>query len=645
MARWLLEYYRIPYVEECHAPVFHAAATHAVGGGHELPTLVTSEGTWHGFEGFLSGLDAKSRPQNRLFGKTAEERQANQELLEQLYTLVFIPSRRYFYSQMLPKRLTISRVVTIGAPLFERLYVSFLYSVWRRQMRSGLDFSEELIAQALPDIRRGFDLFEARLAQAGTPFLGGQAPGVMDIAFAAMATLVILPDAHNLKALPKLKSCPKELADFITECRARPGGDLAQRAFAYRRDHNMYQPKLSENNPNERGIGVLTNPRVLLFGSNLARRLFPRLRLGRRMFISRFHDVKDVLNNDIDFRIKPINQERIRDVNDGDFILGLDRGEQHVREHRQLYAAFRPSDIPRAEDLIKSEAARLLDAAIGSSGKIDVVNGYARLVAARTAVQMLGVATPTEADLTRVIRAMFNHTFLNLGGDEDVKKRAVAAAEEFKGWVLEEIEARRSVANTNGGHFGDDVLGRMLAYQTTAPQDALDDDGVRRNISGLMVGAIDTTATSVANISYLLLTRPETRSQVEVDLKNTNRLRGWCWELLRLMPHNPLVMRQTTRSVRYGRRTLRPDTRIFALTLAAMHDPISFPSPKLLDPTRPEGNYMHFGYGLHTCAGREINRVQIPLLVSLLFSLKPQLQGNLRFDGPFPDRLVVKLNG
>ena len=35
---------------------------------------------------------------------------------------------------------------------------------------------------------------------------------------------------------------------------------------------------------------------------------------------------------------------------------------------------------------------------------------------------------------------------------------------------------------------------------------------------------------------------------------------------------------------------------------------------------RPDYDYMHFGYGLHTCFGRYINMVQIPRIVQALLA-------------------------
>ena len=43
LARWVLDRLGIPYVEECHTPVFSVLATRRYGGGVVVPVLDTGE--------------------------------------------------------------------------------------------------------------------------------------------------------------------------------------------------------------------------------------------------------------------------------------------------------------------------------------------------------------------------------------------------------------------------------------------------------------------------------------------------------------------------------------------------------------------------------------------------------------------------
>ena len=62
-------------------------------------------------------------------------------------------------------------------------------------------------------------------------------------------------------------------------------------------------------------------------------------------------------------------------------------------------------------------------------------------------------------------------------------------------------------------------------------------------------------------------------------------------------------------------------------------------------PTRPLQSYLHFGHGLHLCSGRNLNAIQIPVLVRELLRYGAKAQSKPRSRGPFPDEFIVSLRG
>lgn len=251
---------------------------------------------------------------------------------------------------------------------------------------------------------------------------------------------------------------------------------------------------------------VMTPPRSFsLFGALLGGKALPALaaRLALRLsrmrggplkfrgavFAIRHQDVDEVLRRDLDFLITPVNANRIKAVNGGAFILGMDRAPQHMRERAALYAALSRIDI----------------AALADRAKADVA---ARLAA-----------------------------------------RSVPMSPEAR---------RRSISALSQSH-----------------------------ISGAAARA---------------------------------------------------------RASIFGSSPIKAGARVIAFTQAAMHDPDAFPDPAEMQPDRPMAAYLHFGGGLHPCAGRVINAIQIPLLVGTLLDVGATPDGAMKWAGPFPDRMPVRID-
>ena len=355
------------------------------------------------------------------------------------------------------------------------------------------------------------------------------------------------------------------------------------------------------------------------------------LRFGNIMAVFQWDDVDDVLARDGDFLIGPVNKERIEAVS-GSFILGMDRSSKLFEQRIATYDSMAAAGFNAVHQVIREEPARLLSAAV-ANGKIDVVNGYARLVAGRVAAVLFGIKGPSEPDLLRVARAVFHETFLNLGNDEKVRKTGIAAGQELKSWIAAERSKRRS-----NGVLGNDMLGRLLARE----RDGLTSEADVSNIlAGMLVGSIDTTATVVSNIMVEVLSDPILAEGMRRDLNDRRRLYGWCWEALRRRPHNPVVIREAIEGTTAAGVPVKAGTRIFAVTVAAMQDERKFDQPTKLNPDRPPHLYMHFGRGMHLCAGRDVNAVQIPALIAALMRYHPTGAPKVKSAGPFPDNFIV----
>lgn len=382
-------------------------------------------------------------------------------------------------------------------------------------------------------------------------------------------------------------------------------------------------------------------------------RFKPILSVGKLVLVTRHEDVCEVLDRDEDFTVAEGNAATMDRVN-GPFILGMDRSAQYVRERSLLQQCVHDGDAERIRGLVSATAAELVDHA-RARGRIDVVQGLARPAAVRLVADYFGVAGPDQATMMRWMREIFHETFLNVGGDPDVRKAGEVSGAEFHAWADDLIATRQSQISA-GEPAPDDFLTRLVRLQGRH-ETRLSDEGVRRNIGGVVVGAVETTSKATAHAIDQLLRhgdahRRARRAAVAGDIDEVGRC---TWEALRFNPINPVLSRHVARTSLVAAGTTRerciPAGRtVYAAVLPAMFDPSVFPDPGKFRVDRPASAYLHFGYGLHTCFGRYVNLIQVPGLIAELLRLEhlrpaPGREGTMIYDGPFPDRFLLDFGG
>lgn len=652
LARWVLDARGIPYVEECHAPVFHALTTSRYGGRNTVPVLDTGEAALLDARAVVNYYEPRAPHNQKLYpADLASETEARQ-LLDFLFDTFGVAARTWANAYMLPVRSSTAHAWIDRVPWWERLGVYAFYPLLAASVRHSLALKPDSITQEQRAIEAALAKVEARLSD-GRRFLMGDTFTAPDLALAALAAPIMIPAQYG-GPMPALGQLPAEMRKTIETWRARPAGQFILRLYAENRPRRV--PDLvalgkhgSGRTLKDRLLNFLIRPGILRPVFTLLRKIAPILVFGKTAIVTRFNDVVEVLKRDTDFTIGPINASKIDQI-DGPFILGMDASPQYTTEKTALREAVRRDDLEDIRQFVAESAGAMIDAA-RPQGRIDVVNGFARVVALRVVGSYFGMPGPDDPTMMRWMRDIFHYIFADLTNSPSVLQDALNSVGELKKHMDAQIVARKASA---GQDHGDDVLGRLLALQDAA-HPWLDDHAVRRNLSGNIVGAVDTTSKFVALAMDELLRRPRTMADARVcALKgDVEAVRHYAWEAVRFNPHHPLQVRfcahDTTIAQGQKRSKAIPAaTHTYAATLSAMFDPEVFASPNEFNGKR-ETEYLHFGYGMHTCFGKAINGVQIPELVAALLQLPnlrraPGSAGQVLYDGPFPNRLVLEFD-
>ena len=367
--------------------------------------------------------------------------------------------------------------------------------------------------------------------------------------------------------------------------------------------------------------------------------------------VTRYHDVLEVLGRPHAFsvRLYAPKMERVA----GPFILGLDDTARYEIDASILRLAFRRDDAPRVKEIVARLAQELL-ADARSTGRLEVVEQVAHVVPARLVGEYFGVPGPDVTTIQRWARTMFFDIFANLRDDPVAREEALTSGVQMRAYLEELIASRRAELESTGVEHGwSDVLTRLVRMQVN-PEASFDNVAIRDNMIGMIVGAIDTNSKAIVHVIDELLRRPsELEAAHQAALADDDDLLSkHVFEALRFKPQNSFLVRFCEQPYTIAEGTERetavaPGTLVFAANSSAMMDASVVDEPGTFMLDRPSSDYLHFGSGLHTCAGRFISRTQILEVAKQILRL-PGLRraqgqdGQVEYDRLFPTRFVVE---
>lgn len=389
---------------------------------------------------------------------------------------------------------------------------------------------------------------------------------------------------------------------------------------------------------------MIANHPDLLFA--IIRNTRPNLALGSAgpVFITRFPDVQEVLSRPDVFQV---TYAPMIDPSVGPFMLGRDCTEINQRDKGIMRAFMRQEDLPQIRLKVRELVDEAVNAQLYRNNQIEVVGTLSRMVPVRLTGDYFGFPGPDLASMFRWSRATQYDMFHNLDNDPAVHADNVAAGHEMRAYLERLLPERR--AEVRAGVPRDDILSRLLQSQL-APVIGFDDERVVTNTMGTLVGGIETTSAAIVQILDQLFQRPEILAEAIAAAHGSDDhlMYRYCWEALRFNPINPFVVRRCTADYRVARGTLRAATIRAGSTVlvsgrSAMRDGRQVAAASSFATDRPESVYMHLGYGLHTCLGDQVSRVQVPEIVRRILKLPGiRPEGPIDFaGGPFPERYVV----
>ncbi len=270
----------------------------------------------------------------------------------------------------------------------------------------------------------------------------------------------------------------------------------------------------------------------------------------------------------------------------------------HTRVRRAIVGALSQRHIAAMEPGLVRLVDGLLDA-LAARGEADLIDAFAGAIPVEIIGNLLGVPHEDRAPL--------------------------------RGWSLAILGALEPVLSPERARAGNAAVVEMLAYLRTLvaerrarPRDP-DTDVLTRLIQGepgdaplseaellhqcvfLLNAGHETTTNLIGNALHALSQWPLERARL---VREPSLIGLAIEEFLRFESSNQLGNRITTQAVEVGGTALPPDSRITMCIGAANRDPAQFPDPDRLDIARQPNRHIAFGFGIHTCAGLNLARLE-----------------------------------
>jgi cytochrome P450 len=257
---------------------------------------------------------------------------------------------------------------------------------------------------------------------------------------------------------------------------------------------------------------------------------------------------------------------------------------------------------------------RLLDNA-AERGRFDLIEDFAAAIPVQLIGDLLGIPQSERGPLR-------DWSLKILGGLEPVLSPeqfngGVTAVGEFKTY-LRDLVARRQ-REGSGGHSGE-ILSTLI--EATDLEGTANDGGERLSEAELLHNCIfllnaghETTTNLIGNAVDLLIRHPDAMRDLA---EHPETIDTAVEEFLRMESSNQLGNRRAAVDTEIGGVAMPAGTYVHLCIGAANRDPEQFSDPDRLDLRRHPNRHLAFGFGIHTCAGNSLARMEAQVAIGKL---------------------------
>ncbi len=285
--------------------------------------------------------------------------------------------------------------------------------------------------------------------------------------------------------------------------------------------------------------------------------------------------------------------------NPGETTLMINNDPPYHDQLRKVVAArFMPANIAVLENDIRDIVTGYLEPLQGQDA-FDFVQDFGRWIPMDVISSLLGIPVEDRRNLNQWADEMLHRA----QGEEESGEAAMAAA----GAIYQYLEGVLADRKTNPR---EDFLTELAHAEIEL------EDGSKRPFSDresfefmllLAAAGNETVARLLSNTGVLLARHPEQRQKLR---DNPELIPRAVEELLRYEPPSPIQFRRLLNDVEYHGVTMKAGDNVALLTASATRDDRHWEDPETLNIERTPKRHLTFGYGVHTCLGASLARLE-----------------------------------
>ncbi|WP_433937209.1 cytochrome P450 [Sorangium cellulosum] len=288
----------------------------------------------------------------------------------------------------------------------------------------------------------------------------------------------------------------------------------------------------------------------------------------------------------------------------------------HTRARALFSRAFTPARVASLEPTIAATADALVRAMDPGGGPVDVMQALAFPLPLQIIAALVGIPI----DDAPLLRACQDERFKLYEPGVDTARMVEAARRfvSYERYLADLIDRRRADP-------ADDLITALLRARVDG-EAPLSVEEMISHIIILFFAGYETVASLVGSVVLRLLEAPGLWDAIGSDAA---LLQAAIEETLRIDAPVQMEPRRAKAPAVVGGVEIPAGATAFAFFGAANHDPAVFPDPQRFDvgrPVDPRRRHLGFGWGVHTCIGAPLARIEVRCAVQALRAAFPGLR-------------------